>query len=60
MELQEQIFDQINKNENGMQSLPAFLNNAALDEKIAAHQVWLKAYGASGPARQRHTGSAFI
>lgn len=42
MELQEQIFNQINKNENEMQSLPAFLNNAALDEKIAAHRVWLQ------------------
>lgn len=50
MELPEQIFDQINKNENVMQSLPAFLNNAALDEKIAAHRVWLQSIRRERPS----------
>lgn len=42
MELREQIFDQMNKIEKSPQFLPAFLNAAALDEKIAAHRVWLQ------------------
>lgn len=42
MELREQIFDQMNKIEKSPQFLPAFLNAAALDEKISAHRVWLQ------------------
>ena len=42
MELQEQIFDQMNRIEKSPQFLPAFLNAAALDEKIATHRAWLQ------------------
>lgn len=42
MELQEQILGQMDKIEKVPQLLPAFLNDAALDEKIAAHRVWLQ------------------